>query len=100
MFWAYQHYLLYFNNDEDYDEIISIDPTNDNDVSIIRSDDTFASQTSTLILEGNDRWRLGVMSRNSTSTNRLVVLVDTIGDLFEITAETSADFSNIVALQQ
>lgn len=98
VYWAYQHYLLYFNQDGSGDEVIFIDPTNNNNVYIIRSTDNFATQTSTLKLVGNDRWRLGTISRNSTNP-RLIVLVDTLGDLFEITAETALDYSNIIALQ-
>jgi hypothetical protein len=100
LYWAYQHYILYLNqDDEDLDQILFIDPTNDNDVNILSSDDAFATQTSVLKLVGNTRWRLGTVSRNTTDLDRLIVLVDTIGDLFEITAETPLDFSNIVAVQ-
>lgn len=96
-YWAYQRYMLYINNDDTTDDILFIDSLNDNDVYLKRSTDNFATETSRLQLVGNTRYRLGAIAFNvSTLDDYLFILTDTQGDLFEITAETALDYSNIV----
>jgi hypothetical protein len=98
-FWAYQHYIIYLNNDSANDHVLIIDPNNNHDVSILESSNNFSSYSKTLKLIGNNNYRLGSICYNVASINdQMIVLVDTQGDPLVINDETTADYSNLVLL--
>lgn len=98
-YWAYQRWWHVLNNNTTYDEVLFIDSTASNNVYIKRSTDNFATQTDKLILPGNSKWRLGAITVNSANeSDRVILLTNTRGDIFEIDAEGREDYSDLLVL--
>jgi hypothetical protein len=100
-YWAYQRYFLYQNNNESFDDFLLIDPTNSNNLYLKRSNDNFATETSTLVQAGNSNYRFGQTAFNVESEDDYcILLIDSQGDYFGTSStETNADYSNFLVVR-
>lgn len=98
-YWAYERFYQIMQNNEAFDDVLEIDQTT-RALTVHRSTDNFATQTSKLQLPGDGMYRLGTFAYNAqTEEDYFLALVSTPGDIFTIYDETVNDYSNLVTFK-
>jgi len=99
-YWAGDKPTRYINGNKNYDDLVVIDVTTRN-VYKYRSTNNFASQTSTLLLNGSGHnYRMGDIPFNATNEDDyLLIIADPVGDPLIWQGEGTTNYTNLVLLR-
>lgn len=95
-YWAADKPTRYINNDQNYDDIVIINVST-RDVSMARSTDNFATQSSTVLLSGSGHsYRMGDMAFNAESEDDYILIIaDPVGDPLLWQNEGTTNYTNL-----